>query len=80
MFNGAVLGYCNEEEQDTVSFKVNVLCITNGNAESTQDNFSWKIKICHDIAIKLFAAKPISFWLMAIRPHKRRLIHEINLL
>lgn len=25
-----------------------------------------KIKICHDIAIKRFAAKPTSFWLMAL--------------
>lgn len=52
----------------------------NGHAESMQDHSSSKIKICHDIAIKLFAAKPTSFWLMALRPHKRRLINETNLL
>lgn len=26
VFHGAVLGYCSEEEQDTVSFKAHLLC------------------------------------------------------
>lgn len=78
MFNAAGLGYCNEEERDAVSFKA-ICCAVNGKAESTLDNVSWKIKICHDIAIKLFATKPISFCLMANGPHKRRLINEANL-
>lgn len=52
----------------------------NGNAESTRDNFSWKMNLRRYVAMELFATKPISFGLMAVRLHKGRLINETSLL
>lgn len=34
---------------------------------------------CHYIAMELPATKPVAFWLMAVRLHKGRLIHETKL-
>lgn len=60
----------------TLSALKHICCVINGSAES------WEIKKkkkCHYIAMELLATKPIAFWLMAVRLHERRLIHETKL-